>query len=283
MSSPVSHLILVCDLDGSLLTSEKKVSPAVTSAIQQLRSDGGKITVATGRPLETAKQYLDIIQPDLPVILYNGSLIKDYATGEILLQHGLPLSAASYAKWLLDSFPEIGAEVLRTDGVYAVSTAGLEKAHISICRITPTYCTCQEVSHTPELPWLKVVFAALPEQLNALCDFAQQHPCPGTYLVRSAPILLELLPEGVNKGSALRALKTFPSLPPDAFFAALGDYDNDIAMLQEAHLGFAPSNAQDCVKKAANVVLNSSCDQDAAAEMISYLYHADALTSEHDK
>ena len=54
-------------------------------------------------------------------------------------------------------------------------------------------------------------------------------------------------------------------------FVAVGDFDNDIEMLIEADLGAAPANAEDSVKRAADLVLKNSCDTGAVAELVDYI------------
>ncbi|MDE6132079.1 MAG: HAD hydrolase family protein, partial [Oscillospiraceae bacterium] len=53
--------------------------------------------------------------------------------------------------------------------------------------------------------------------------------------------------------------------------AAVGDYNNDLEMLEFADIAIAPQNAQDIVKKSADYVTNSTCEEGAIAEAIDYL------------
>ena len=51
-------------------------------------------------------------------------------------------------------------------------------------------------------------------------------------------------------------------------FVSIGDFDNDLEMIREADLGACPSNAEESVKKAADIVLTHSCEDGAVAELI---------------
>ena len=85
--------------------------------------------------------------------------------------------------------------------------------------------------------------------------------------VRSADIFLEMLPLGVSKGSALteyRKLKGFEGFT----FVSIGDFDNDLEMVQAADIGACPANAEKCVKSAADIVLTRTNDEGAVAELI---------------
>ena len=85
--------------------------------------------------------------------------------------------------------------------------------------------------------------------------------------VRSADIFLEMLPLGVSKGSALTEYRKLEGFG-DFTFVSIGDFDNDLEMIQAADVGACPANAQDCVKSAADIVLTRTNDEGAVAELI---------------
>ena len=71
-------------MDGTLLPENKILSDRDKSAIKQFRKDGGKFTIATGRTLQSAEKYIKELEIELPVILYNGSLIYDTHTDDVM-------------------------------------------------------------------------------------------------------------------------------------------------------------------------------------------------------
>ena len=71
----LSNIFLITDMDGTLLPENKILSDRDKSAIKRFRKDGGKFTIATGRTLQSALKYIKELEIDLPVILYNGSLL----------------------------------------------------------------------------------------------------------------------------------------------------------------------------------------------------------------
>ena len=58
----------------------------------------------------------------------------------------------------------------------------------------------------------------------------------------------------------------------DYTIIAVGDYNNDIEMLKAADMAFCPSNAVNEVRNVCDVVLDNSCDEDAIAAVIDYIY-----------
>jgi hydroxymethylpyrimidine pyrophosphatase-like HAD family hydrolase len=88
--------------------------------------------------------------------------------------------------------------------------------------------------------------------------------------VKSSEIFYEMLPKGITKGSALEDYRKLPGME-DFTFAAIGDFDNDLEMIKAADLGAVPSNAEESVKAAADLVLENSNDTGAVAELIDYI------------
>ena len=82
----------------------------------------------------------------------------------------------------------------------------------------------------------------------------------------SAPYYLEILPENVSKGSALSWIFEYCGIDPDQT-AAIGDFYNDIAMIELASLGAAPANAPQDVKASADVVVADN-NHAAVADLI---------------
>ena len=88
--------------------------------------------------------------------------------------------------------------------------------------------------------------------------------------VRSSATYFEIVPNECTKGDALKKLKEIYNLN-DWTTAACGDFDNDLEMIKNADIGTAPSNAQDCVKKAAAYVTTADCNNGAIAEALEYV------------
>ena len=79
--------IFVTDMDGTLLSKNKTVSERNLKLIREYQAQGGLFGVATGRPIHTTTRYLDILKPDLPLILYNGCIVYDYKSEKSFMQH----------------------------------------------------------------------------------------------------------------------------------------------------------------------------------------------------
>ena len=265
MFEDITKVILLSDMDGTLLNSEKQITAADREAIGRFMSLGGEFTVATGRTIQSFRQYLDMIELKMPVIMYNGAAIHDFVSEKTLYTHPLPTEAKSLAIKLFEAMPETGGEVLKTDGTYVFSNTDYQQLHTRICNIEPYY---EELSEIRDGGWLKVLFSLAPEDVSYMEVLVRQMGLDRTVdFVRSSDIFLEMLPKGVSKGSALNEYRRLAGMEGYTF-VSIGDFDNDIEMIREADLGACPSNAEDSVKNVADLVLTKSCDEGAVAELI---------------
>ncbi len=238
-------LVLVTDLDGTLLLPDKTLAAEDAAAIAAFRAQGGKFGIATGRGVQATRPYFDLLKPDFPAILYNGGVLYDTAAEKPVVQTLLPACAEDLILRLMREFPSAGAELLNFDGVYVVQDGEYERIHLQITHITPTFCTVAEM---PVTKCCKALFAAAPEVVDAMLKIVALPEYAGVAFTRSHEWFLEILPQGVSKGSALTALRTY--LPQGAVVGATGDFDNDVTMLQNADFAGCPADAQKVVREA---------------------------------
>ena len=264
MFEDISKVIILSDMDGTLLNSRKQVTDTDLAAIRRFRELGGSFSVATGRTIQSFEQYRWLLEEGCPVIMYNGAAIHDYTSGETLYTHPLPPEARSLTEEILNAMPQVGGEVLRTDDTYVFRNNDYQKLHTRICGITPRYSGLTEI---PDGGWLKVLFSMAPEDILHMEILTKQLDCDTVSFVKSSDIFYEMLPRGISKGSALEVYRTLPGWEGYTF-VSVGDFDNDLEMIQAADLGACPANAEDVVKENAGLVLTRSCDEGAVAELI---------------
>ncbi|MBQ9898281.1 MAG: HAD family phosphatase [Ruminococcus sp.] len=264
MFEDITKVMLLSDMDGTLLNSKKQITDRDMAAIRRFRELGGHFSVATGRTIQSFAQFCPIIGLPDPVIMYNGAAIHDYARGETLFTQPLPPKAKPIAMQIMEMMPELGGEVLRADGTYVFSNTDYQQLHTRLCNIVPDYADLPDI---PEGGWLKVLFSMAPDDIPHAELLVQQLGIDSVSFVKSADIFYEMLPKGVSKGSALAEYRRLPGFS-DFTFAAIGDFDNDLEMIAEADLGACPANAEEPVKNRSDIVLSCTNDEGAVAEFI---------------
>ena len=75
--------LYVTDLDGTLMRTDKSISPRSTEIINGLIREGVCFTIATARTIRSAAQIIRDIDFDLPVITLNGTVLADAKTGKV--------------------------------------------------------------------------------------------------------------------------------------------------------------------------------------------------------
>lgn len=262
-----SKIVFVSDFDGTLLTTDKKISSEDLATIKRFRDGGGRFGIATGRPIQTTVQYLKQLPIDIPLILYNGCIVYDHSQGKMLYASYLPDVAREILVDVQEKFKNISPEIFTFEGQYYFILNAAEKWHQKILGVR--YERIE--SHTSIVePWCKMLFADDPEVITELEKYIKKYSGRGVRFVRSCPKFLEVLPEEASKGEAMRRVIEMSGLC-DCTVVAAGDYDNDLEMLQAADISFCPADSQECVKMVANVVLTRTCDESAIAEAIEIL------------
>lgn len=261
-----SKVIIMTDLDGTLLTDGKEILTQDMSAIKRFRAGGGIFTMATGRGYSMAKPVAQRLELDVPAVIFNGAAAYDFNKNKFLWHSEIGSCARDYVNLLIERFPDIAIEVLCEETVYVPSMNEIERRHLAIEQVVPVRCS---VSGIPEGGWLKVLIAYPPEKMQQVMDFALTNCRENVHWVRSEAHYFEMLPVGVNKGSGFEQLLHILG-KEQLFTVGVGDYNNDLELITQAKLGAAVGSAQEAVKQAADIVL---CDNNsgAMAELIDYI------------
>lgn len=259
-------VIIMTDLDGTLLDDKKKVSEKDLAAIDEFRKGGGIFTVATGRGVAMARRVVDMLKIDAPCVIFNGAAVYDFTADKFLWQSSMPDCAVDYIKTLAKEFPDIGIEILHAEKVYVTNYNQTVEEHMALEGITPVMCTVEEA---PKTDWLKVLIAYPPEKIDRIIEFTKNNCNKGVNWVHSSPMYYEMLPEGISKGTGLpRLLEAMGET--ERFTVASGDYGNDYDMVRMADLGVAVANAQQRVKDAAKLVVGDN-NSSPMAQIIEYI------------
>lgn len=247
-------VIIMTDLDGTLLNDKKQVSEEDLAAISEFRSKGGLFTVATGRGVAMSRRVVSMLDIDVPCVIFNGAAVYDFRRNEFLWHSSMPSFAVEYIKTLMVQFPDIGIEILRGEEVFVVNNNETVDEHMAIEMVAPVY---MDIDVVPKDNWLKVLIAYPPEKLDKVVEFTKTACNNGVNWVRSSPVYYEMLPEGISKGTGLpRLLEAIGRT--DCFTVASGDFGNDYDMVRMADLGVAVANAQQEIKNAAKLIVSDN-------------------------
>lgn len=254
------------DVDNTLVDSCKKVPEDNIKAIRWAHEERGvHFAINSGRIEKSARHYMDVIGvhecfPSLGgVILHSWegdileehSIAKDASLGILSIARslGVALFAYTHEMWHLDSGNDYWADS-------EFKATGVEGKITDIGSFLQKYDAnkmlgaCLDVSAVSELE----------RQVRLL--FSDKVEC-----FKSSQCFLEILPKGINKGTAINALCKHYCLEK-ANVMSIGDYYNDIDMFKASGISVAMPNAPDSVKALADYVTQKDSDHCAVAEAI---------------
>ncbi len=261
-----SDVIIMTDLDGTLLDDRKNISDRDMRSINDFCDKGGLFTIATGRGYSMAKPVADKLALRIPAVIFNGSAVYDFSTDSFLWQSEVTYRARSYIKAIIKEFPDVGIEVLQKHTVYVPANNDVERMHMALENVRGVICDVDEI---PDGGWLKVLIAYPEEKMDAMRAFVDENCSEGTNRVLSAPFFYELLPTGVSKAYGYKKLLEVTG-NTHRFTVAAGDYPNDAEMVRSADLGVAVENAHDEVKRAADIIIGTN-NQDPMTRIIEHI------------
>ncbi len=273
------YRLVAIDLDGTALDPSGAIRPSVQRSIERVRARGVRVVIATGRRFRTGGPFAEQLGLTGASVFHHGALVKDVETGATRVRHVLPgdLYRAAVA-----AVSRLGPPLVYIDGFPGgedILTAEHARVHPSHHRYLEDNRDAHRVVpdlHAP--PDGALVVAFLEERANLVrlrAELLSQlgnrveigiHP---TYI---GGFLLELLPAGVTKWSALRALAEEEGIAPSEILA-LGDEMNDVDMLRHAGLGVAMGNAPDAVKRAADRVTATNSEDGVAVALERFVLH----------
>ena len=255
--------LFVTDMDGTLLNSQRKITDKVKLAIKKAVEAGVIFTVATGRMHISALPYVQELGIDVPVITYNGALIK-YASGDEVfasyLDKQLVQSLVDYAHG-----QNIYIQLYSDDKLYYYQENELSKFYQTAAGVIGHPVGDALDKYMDKVPKLLLIGRTPEEADRAVRDIAAKFSGQ-IVAVKSTPIYVELIKPGINKASAIAKMAEIYKVPAEAILA-IGDSNYDITMLQAAHYGVAMGNANADVKKVAKYQV-ADCDHDGIAEAI---------------
>ncbi|GLS46347.1 Cof-type HAD-IIB family hydrolase [Methylobacterium brachythecii] len=263
--------LVVSDVDGTLVTTDKRLTPASVDAVRRLEAAGIGFTIASSRPPVGFRSLVAPLNLRLPIGAFNGGTVvgPDLVP---LSQASIPERAARHAvENLLRAEIDVwvfaeGAWNLRDP---AASYTDLERRTLGIePRVVADLGSLLGAAQ-------KIVGVSSDAEGLARAESSLSEALGGEANVgRSQAYYLDVTPPGVSKGSFVLDLSRRLGIAPERI-ATIGDAANDRAMFAVSGLAIAMGNAQPDVQAAATAVTTSN-DEDGFARAIERFVLRDA-------
>lgn len=254
--------LVVSDVDGTLVTSAKTLTPASVAAVARLREAGVSVALVSSRPPRGIAGIAAGLGLTTPLAGFNDGSIVD-ADGRVVSQRPVP---EAVARLVLTTLEQRGVAVwVFADGEWLLR--GEDADLVALERRTIGFAPRVVDDFTPYLARAgKLVGASRDHALLAGCETVlRQDLGPGASVRRSQAYYLDVTHPEADKGHALLSLAGLCGVAP-AEVACLGDMANDVPMFAVAGLAIAMGNAPPEVQaKAHAVTLGNDEDGFAAA------------------
>lgn len=254
--------LVAVDLDGTLFDHSLQIAPPVQRAIRAVQRKGHALTLATGRMYRATRPFAEALKIDLPLICYQGALLRNEA--RTFAHWTLPLPIAHEVIALAEA-RDIAANLYIDDRLFVAEPReenefyGMLSRNVTIESVGP-------LSNFMAAPPTKIVLIVDEKEVPALLDEATARWGGLAQVVRSHARFVELTHSEASKGNALRHLAADLEIPM-ARTMAIGDNLNDLSMVQAAQVGVAMGNADPALKAVADRVVPSLSDHGLAVAL----------------
>lgn len=257
---------LAADLDGTLLTSAKTITPYTRHVLIEAQQHGLTIILASGRPLYSILPFahqLELSEHHGFIISYNGGLVWDCAKGRVITEKTIPPHV----------IPELAASVdadfrihgYKGDSILVRGKPNEWSDYISRANKMPLLVVDDFAASITELQH-KSIITGPPRKLWHLERRLRKQLGDSLSFFRSESFLLEVVPRGIDKAEALRELLDSNRGKAEELIC-IGDGYNDLGMMRLAGISCAVRNAKKPVREAASVVTDSN-DKDGVAHAV---------------
>ncbi len=257
--------LVATDMDGTLLDENGYLPDGFTTIFDRLREKDIKLLIASGRPYYTLQTVFGPMGRYLSYICENGALVID--NNEIIYKSVID---SDCTKSIIKTAKEISGN--------AIVLCAPNCAYIEDCseeflvEIKKYYTNLEIVDDLDNVndDIIKVTICNLDNSLNNLNNIFIPKFGEKVHVVGSGDIWIDITNKGVNKGVALKDLMDTDNITKEETMV-LGDYYNDIEMLQQAEYSFVMENAPDDMKQYGKYIAASNVEHGVLRAIVEYV------------
>lgn len=249
------YKLLCVDLDGTLLTDEKKIRDEDVEALRKAAAQGIQIALVTGRMLAATKQTVARLKIPCILACNAGTYILE---GQQCI-HAEYLSAEAMRGFYEDIRPfKIPLWIFRNKQWFVTAKDRFVEEEERIIDYKAKLVRAEELAAKWEQEKTgpnKLLIGAQPELVQEVYDVLKKRQ--DADMACSSPNYLEIFPRGMNKGKALQLICEKKGISTEETIA-FGDQELDIPMLEAAGTAVAMGNAIEELKKTADFITKTN-------------------------
>jgi Cof subfamily protein (haloacid dehalogenase superfamily) len=247
--------LLLSDVDGTLVRSDKSLSERSIEAVEKLRAADIHFAITSGRPPRGMEMLTEPLSLATPLAAFNGGLLVE-PDMRVLEEHTIPDDAVDRVLELLGSFDLSiwvyrGADWLVRD----IDGPHVDRESHTVQFGPSVVENFDGLAHVAKIVGVSDDYDTVATAAQATRAALGDHVAAW----RSQPYYLDVTHPEANKGSVARFLAKRYDLATEEI-ATIGDMPNDVLMFAHSGLSIAMGNASDEVQKAARRVTTSNDD-----------------------
>ena len=259
--------LVIADVDGTLVTQDKVLTPAAAEGVKRLRRGGIRFTITSGRPPLGMKMLIDSLAITEPVAAFNGGVLV-HPDLSVMTQSFL---TPDHAAKVIDVITRHALDCwVYTDRDWLVRNA--DGPHVAREQWTVKFAPAVVSDFVQHLERVaKVVGVSDDYAAVARCEAdVQREGGKHVSAARSQPYYLDVTHPDANKGHVVSVLSEALSIPR-AQIATIGDMPNDVLMFKKCGLSIAMGNASPDVQREARFITTSNQEEGFAHAMEAFI------------
>ncbi len=264
----MKYKVILCDFDGTLCTTDKRLTPFTVQTVQEYVKRGGTFIICTGRMHISAVDYTEVLgtsHQKISVVSMQGACIKD-KDGETLnsvyLNYDTALKAVEYFENKGEYVHVYGDDAVLIEEYNDININYQRMCGVPLKKVGKISDYIKNNKHKT----LKVLAVIPPEKVSFyISEFDKMNLADAKYFMASRTYF-EVVSKFAGKEEGLREVCKILGVNKSEIMA-FGDNGNDMGMIADAGFGVAVANAREEVKKVADYVCESN-DEDGVAKTI---------------
>ncbi|GAU77694.1 Cof-type HAD-IIB family hydrolase [Fusibacter sp. 3D3] len=256
--------LIVSDIDGTLLRSDKTISEKTQNKIFDLIHQGHLFAIATGRMHSAGRIITKDLDYDGFLISCNGAVVKHLKTGEVIQAIEIPKPLAREVVRICQKH-DAYFHLYESDVIHAEKNMNLAQKYAEGMKKLPETFHFKVAFHPDLMPLVDNItiykiglWSENPEVFEAVMSEIKE--IEGLETCKSLETSFDVMAKGVSKATGIEAIRSYYGIPIEDVLA-FGDNENDMDMIQYAGVGVAMSNATEALKAVANYIAMSN-DED---------------------
>ncbi len=284
------YKLMAIDLDGTLLNSLGEVSEGTRMALQNAKTQGTEVVLASGRPISSTRTLALELGVDNYLISGNGSVVYDIQNNDIIYDKFLnkeqvlkivKICEENSFYYNVYTEEEVIAKSLNYNVLFYhkenIKKVEEKRTHINIVEDIPKYIQESENDHFLKITVCdesQLIFSRIMKKLKEFDDIdvleveymSRKRIREGTDNVDIQYYYTEVTNKNVNKWSAIEFLINKLNIEKEEVIA-IGDNLNDKEMIENAGLGVVMGNSNPKMKELAKAIVADN-DSEGVMEAI---------------